>query len=81
MKVKPIHLHKIREAQNNDLMMMKIKPQVKDGVRTDFQIKDDEVLMMGNRLCVPQDEELQKTILEEAHSAPYTLHPRSVKMY
>ena len=49
---------------------MKIKQQVKDGVRTDFQIKDDEVLMMGNRLCVPQDEELHKTILEEAHSAP-----------
>ena len=36
---------------------------------------------MGNRLCVPQDEELRKVILEEAHNAPYALHPRNVKIY
>ena len=42
-------------------------------MRTDFQLKDDDVLVMGNRLCVPQNEELRKVILEEAHSAPYAL--------
>ena len=62
-------------------MIVKLKQQVKDGGRTDFQLKDDDVLVMGNRLCVPQDEELRKLILEEAHNAPYTLHPGSVKMY
>ena len=53
LKVKPIHLDKIQEAQNNDSMMVKLKQQVKDGVRIDFQIKDDDVLIMRNRLCVP----------------------------
>ena len=50
-------------------------------MRIDFQMKDDDVLIMGNKLCVPQDEELQKVILEETHSALYAMHPCSVKMY
>ena len=70
LMVKPILLDQIREAQQNDPTIAKFKQQVKDGARTDFQVKDDDVLMMGNRLCVPQDVELRKIILEEAHSAP-----------
>ena len=73
LKMKPIHLDQIREAQQNDAMIVKLKQQVKNGVRTDFQLKDDDVLVMGNKLCVPQDEKLWKVILEEAHSAPYAL--------
>ena len=45
-------------------MIVKLKQQVKDGVRTDSQLKDDDVLVIGNRLCVPQDEELRNVILE-----------------
>ena len=44
-------------------------------------MKNDYVLLIGNRLCVPWDEELRKMILEEAHNAPYAMHPGSVKMY
>ena len=62
-------------------MIVKLKQQVKNGVRTSFHLKDDDVLVMGNRLCVPQDEELRKVILEKDHRAPYALHPRNVKMY
>ena len=72
---------KIRETHNNDLMLVMLKQEVRGGVRTDFQMKDDDVLIMRNRLCVPQDEELRKMILEEAHNAPYAMHPGSVKMY
>ena len=64
LKVKPIHLDQIRVAQQNNPMIVKLKQQVKDGVRTDSQLTDDDVLVMGNRLYVPQDEELQKVILE-----------------
>ena len=58
LKVKPIHIDRIRETQNNDLKLVKLKQEVRDGLRTDFQMKDDDVLIMGNRLYVPQDEEL-----------------------
>ena len=73
LKVKLIHIDKLREAQNNDLKSLKLKQEVRSGLRIDFQIKDDDVLKMGNRLCVPQDEELRKVILKEAHSARFTL--------
>ena len=36
LKVKPTHLDQIREAQQNDPMIIKLKQQVKDGVKTDF---------------------------------------------
>ena len=44
--------NRIREAHNNDLMLVMLKHEVRDGVRTDFQMKDDDVLVMGNGLCV-----------------------------
>ena len=37
--------------------------------------------MMGNRLCVPDREDLRKEILDEAHNAPYAMHPGTTKMY
>ena len=37
--------------------------------------------MMGQRLCVPDSEDLKKEIMEEAHSSAYAMHPGSTKMY
>ena len=37
LKVKPIHIDRIREVQNNDLKLLKLKQEVKNGLRTDFQ--------------------------------------------
>ena len=36
LKVKPIHIDRIREAQNNDLKLVKLKKEVRNGLRTDF---------------------------------------------
>ena len=33
------------------------------------------------RVCVPNDDELKKSILEEAHSGSFAMHPGSIKMY
>ena len=33
------------------------------------------------RICVPQDPELRKLILQEAHNSPYSIHRRNTKMY
>ena len=51
------------------------------GKKTDFQIKKDGVLWYRNRLCVPDNKELKKEIMSEAHTTPYTAHPGSTKMY
>ncbi|XP_027158268.1 uncharacterized protein LOC113759889 [Coffea eugenioides] len=36
---------------------------------------------LGNRIVVPEDENLMREILDEAHRSKYTIHPGSTKMY
>ena len=54
---------------------------VKDGDKTDFSIKEAESLSFQDRLCVPDDEELKKKLLFEAHNTVFTTHPGGNKMY
>ena len=35
----------------------------------------------GGRIYVPNDEEIKKQILYEAHNIPYAMHPGTTKMY
>ena len=44
-------------------------------------MSDGGVLYFGDRLCVPDQEELRRQILDEAHRTPYAMHPGSTKMY
>ena len=41
----------------------------------------DGFLYYRDRACVPNDDELKKSILEEAHSGSFSMHPGSTKMY
>ena len=41
----------------------------------------DGILMMNGRLCVPDVNNLQREILDEAHDAPYAMYPGITKMY
>ncbi|KAJ4710029.1 Retrotransposon protein, putative, Ty3-gypsy subclass [Melia azedarach] len=79
--VRPVLIDHIREMQDQDPSIAKLKKEVRVGLRTDFSLKDDEMLVMGSRLCVPNDLELKKQILEEAHNSAYAMHPGSTKMY
>ena len=38
-------------------------------------------LYYRDRFCVPNDDELKKSILEEADSGSFATHPGSTKMY
>ena len=37
--------------------------------------------MLGDRICVPDNDNLRREILDEAHNAPYAMHPGTTKMY
>ncbi|KAJ4701711.1 Retrotransposon protein, putative, Ty3-gypsy subclass [Melia azedarach] len=80
-QVRPILIDQIREMQNEDPNIVKLKEEMKNDLQTDFSLRDDETLVMSNRLCVPNDSELKKQILEDAHSSTYAIHPGSTKMY
>ncbi|KAA3474188.1 zinc finger and BTB domain-containing protein 11-like [Gossypium australe] len=47
----------------------------------DLGLNSEEVLCFCGRICVSNDTELRQSILREAHSSPYAMHPGKNKMY
>ena len=47
----------------------------------EFSVREDGVLRYMKRWCVPNDPELKRRIMEEAHNIPYSVHPGGDKMY
>ena len=65
-------------------MMKKISTIVswnREGKETEFSVNEDGSLYYRDRVCVPNDDKLKKSILEEAHSGSFSMHPHSTKMY
>ena len=44
-------------------------------------MNEDGFLYYRDRGCVPNDNDLKKSILEEAHCGSFAMHPGSTKMY
>ena len=80
LSIRPILKERIQEVQPNDPKLMEIIEKVKQGKETPFILQDD-ALMLGNRICVPDTDNLRREILDEAHNAPYAMHPGATKMY
>lgn len=55
--------------------------QVENGNTEDFRRNSEWVLCFRGRICVSKDTELKQSILREAHSSPYAMHPGRNKMY
>ena len=55
LQVTPILIDQIREMQNQDPKLIEIKENVKNKLQTDFSHRDDGTLVMGSRLCVPNN--------------------------
>ena len=39
------------------------------------------MIVKGQRMCMPENGEMKRDIMEEAHSSAYAMHPGSTKMY
>ena len=74
-------LNQVLEAQKNDEKISAIVNQSREGKETEFTVKEDGFLYYRDQVCVPNDDELKKSILEEAHSGSFGMHPGSTKMY
>ena len=81
LEVHPTLSDQIKEKQSEDVMLIKISGEVQVGKAPGFVIQDDGSLWFQNRICVPAIDELRKTILKEAHSSAYSIHPGASKMY
>ena len=78
---RPNFLSQVLEAQKNDEKIYAIIKQIGDGKETQFEVKEDRSLYYKGRVCVPNDCELKKAILDEAHSGSFAIHPGRTKMY
>ena len=67
---------KIREAQ-----IAEIKEKMSKGKAKGFREDEDETLWFEDRVYVPNNAEIGKLILHEAHDSPYSIHPGNTKMY
>jgi hypothetical protein len=74
---------RIVTAQCNDENLQIIKQKLAEGdpKYTCFQKDHRDVIWFGNRLVVPVDPEIKRTILDEAHKSKFSIHPGSTKMY
>ena len=45
--------------------------QNREGKETEFSVNEDGSLYYRDRVCVPNDDELKQSILEEAHNGSF----------
>ena len=81
MEVHSTLLGKIREAQKEDKEIAEIKEKMSEGKAKGFREDDDDTLWFEDRVYVPNNAEIRKLILQEAHDSPYSIHPGNTKMY
>ena len=81
LTTQPILKKMMISAQKNDVKLQKKVQMVRDGDKTDFLVKEAGSLYFQNKLCVPDDKELKKKLLFEAHNTVFTMHPGGNKMY
>ena len=79
--VRPLLVDQIQARLLQDPQMIKLKQEIEKGKKVEFQIKDDGIIVKGQRMYVPEYGKLKRDIMEEAHSSAYAMHPGSTKMY
>ena len=74
-------IDQIRAGKDLDEFLVSKKKLVEDSLTYDFRFGVDGMLMFGARMCVSNDYDLRRSILEEGHSSAYAMHPESNKLY
>ena len=81
LEVQPLLVDKIKEAQKEDRVMVEIKKNLSEGKAKGFREDEIGTVWYKDRICVPENEDLRKLILQEAHDSPYSIQPGNTKMY
>ena len=74
-------LDKIKGNQFADEKLSRIRDMVLRGEAKEAAIDEEGVLRIKGRVCVPRVDDLIHTILTEAYSSRYSIHPGVTKMY
>ena len=74
-------LDEIREGQKSDLGLVDRLTLINQGQGGDFRIDENGTMRCRDRVCVPDDIDLKRRILEEGHRSGLSIHPGATKMY
>ena len=67
--VRPMLVDRVRDLQAQDPYLMKLRSKIEAGQQNNFILRGDGILVLVQRLCVPDVIEWKKEIMEEAHSS------------
>ncbi|KAG8474752.1 hypothetical protein CXB51_031287 [Gossypium anomalum] len=81
LQVKPVWVDQIRSKQLVDGTLNARFKQGESGETSNFGINSEGVLCFRRRTRTPKDNDLRQSILREAHSGLYAMHPGGNKMY
>ena len=81
LEVQSMLLGKIQEAQKDDKEIAEIKEKMSEGKAKGFREDEHDTLWFEDHIYVPNNAEIRKLILQEAHDSPYSIHPGNTKMY
>ena len=81
LKINNDFLDVIKENQRLDVKLVDLMPTGEDNPDSDFKVDNIGVLRFRGRICVPDNAELRKAILEESHRSSLSIHPGATKMY
>ena len=79
ISAQPALIEEIKERQQQDDFLKKIIDERECKPRPDFKFENN-VLKFQGRLCVPNDFELRRRILQEGHNSKLSIHPGNTKM-
>jgi len=67
-------LNSIKEAQKTDVKLVDLMVGNNQTEDSDFKVDDQGVLRFRNRICISDDAEMKKMILEESHRSNLSIH-------
>jgi len=79
LKINSDFLNSIREAQQVDVKLVDLMVVVNETENSDFKVDDLGVLRFTGRICIPDNNDLKKLILEESHRSSLSIHPGATK--
>ena len=81
LKINNEFLDSVREAQKLDVKLVDSMVGIDQSENSDFKLDAQGVLKFCNRICIPNDVEIKKVIIEEIHRSKLSIHPGTTKMY
>ncbi|XP_019196122.1 PREDICTED: uncharacterized protein LOC109190036 [Ipomoea nil] len=82
LRIIPTLFEEIKDGQQQDPELQKIKLGLTEGKNGSFELFSDGNLRCEGRWCVPMTHpHLKRQILEEGHDSPYSVHPGGDKLY